>query len=138
MLTAVYSVTLSPIFSLIMQKLICHTTISHWFLLVVVVAFIMSTLNVSFISLFISDISACFYISCFVFFAEEERRVRANDREYNEKFQYAVSHTFNLYSHTFNLYLLPIPPPSSLFLSAEQLHHDLKVQHHHLPTSQPV
>lgn len=100
--------------------------------------FIMSTLNVSFISLFISDISACFYISCFVFFAEEERRVRGNDREYNEKFQYAVSHKFSLYSHTFNLYLLPIPPPSSLFLSAEQLHHDLKVQHHHLPTSQPV
>jgi len=29
----------------------------------------------------------------FVFFTEEERRVRANDREYNEKFQYAVSHT---------------------------------------------
>uniref|UniRef100_A0A8C2EWZ2 Phospholipid-transporting ATPase n=1 Tax=Cyprinus carpio TaxID=7962 RepID=A0A8C2EWZ2_CYPCA len=26
---------------------------------------------------------------CFVFFTEEERRVRANDREYNEKFQYA-------------------------------------------------
>uniref|UniRef100_A0A8C2EXN2 Phospholipid-transporting ATPase n=1 Tax=Cyprinus carpio TaxID=7962 RepID=A0A8C2EXN2_CYPCA len=31
----------------------------------------------------------------FVFFTEEERRVRANDREYNEKFQYAVSHTYN-------------------------------------------
>uniref|UniRef100_A0A8C2HI54 Phospholipid-transporting ATPase n=1 Tax=Cyprinus carpio TaxID=7962 RepID=A0A8C2HI54_CYPCA len=29
------------------------------------------------------------YISEFVFFTEEERRVRANDREYNEKFQYA-------------------------------------------------
>uniref|UniRef100_A0A8C2EUV9 Phospholipid-transporting ATPase n=1 Tax=Cyprinus carpio TaxID=7962 RepID=A0A8C2EUV9_CYPCA len=35
------------------------------------------------------------YISEFVFFTEEERRVRANDREYNEKFQYAVSHTYN-------------------------------------------
>uniref|UniRef100_A0A8C2AVR0 Phospholipid-transporting ATPase n=1 Tax=Cyprinus carpio TaxID=7962 RepID=A0A8C2AVR0_CYPCA len=30
-----------------------------------------------------------FYITVFVFFTEEERRVRANDREYNEKFQYA-------------------------------------------------
>lgn len=28
------------------------------------------------------------FVSCI--FAEEERRVRANDREYNEKFHYAV------------------------------------------------
>lgn len=41
-------------------------------------------------------ISGYFYISVFVFFTEEERIVRANDREYNEKFQYAVSCTYNL------------------------------------------
>lgn len=29
-----------------------------------------------------------YFVSCLS--AEEERRVRANDREYNEKFQYAV------------------------------------------------
>uniref|UniRef100_A0A8C1NJL0 Phospholipid-transporting ATPase n=1 Tax=Cyprinus carpio TaxID=7962 RepID=A0A8C1NJL0_CYPCA len=44
---------------------------------------------------YILYISVHFYISEFVFFTEEERRVRANDREYNEKFQYAVSHTYN-------------------------------------------
>uniref|UniRef100_A0A8C1R6Y8 Phospholipid-transporting ATPase n=1 Tax=Cyprinus carpio TaxID=7962 RepID=A0A8C1R6Y8_CYPCA len=38
---------------------------------------------------YILYISVHFYISEFVFFTEEERRVRANDREYNEKFQYA-------------------------------------------------
>lgn len=32
-----------------------------------------------------------------LFLVEEERRVRANDREYNEKFQYAVRKT-NIYT----------------------------------------
>lgn len=45
---------------------------------------------------YILYISGNLYISVFVFFTEEERRVRGNDREYNEKFQYAVSRTCNL------------------------------------------
>lgn len=47
--------------------------------------------------------------------AEEERRVRANDREYNEKFQYAVR--VNL-SHC-RTHLSQNPNPSTCFLSPE-------------------
>lgn len=36
--------------------------------------------------------------------AEEERRVRANDREYNEKFQYAVRE-FAVFYCTYSKYL---------------------------------
>lgn len=31
------------------------------------------------------------FISFFVLFSEEERHVKANDRDYNEKFSYTVS-----------------------------------------------
>lgn len=96
---------------------------------------------------------------------EEERRVRANDREYNEKFQYAVRkttpYTQALHRHlsasssnfliiTFCLCTLPqylimvhliMPPimsPPPPMVCPEKLHHDLKIQHHYLPGSQPL
>lgn len=39
--------------------------------------------------------------------AEEERRVRANDREYNEKFQYAVREcpVFSIFSQNINSFI---------------------------------
>lgn len=90
--------------------------------------------------------------SCFIFAscvsAEEERRVRANDREYNEKFQYAVSESPGLYSSLrvakYGLKHFPSLKQFILTFSCipsdhpEQLHHDIEVQHHHLPARQSV
>ncbi len=72
------------------------------------------------------------------FISSEERHLRANDREFNLSFNYAVSRKIRIF-FLFNFFFLEhIVSVFLMCVLTEQCHQDLQVQRVHIPPSQSV